>query len=428
MIRRRKCAVLSAFAFDPPWLDQHNRNRAFKMGQLAVARRPSSVGRWPRATVGQASVPVRQLRCRVATWCLSFHSRWRCQHSGACCRAGWAIPVEADRFERITTHVGAERVARLFITGGPLPEAAAAILGTEPGGACRFHEQQRCAIHRDLGEGTLPSACQQFPRIALVDERGTFVRLSHFCPTAAALLLQTKTFSIVAAPDTITLHGRVEGLDARGVLPPLLRPGLLTDPAGYGAWETLGVETLASGAWTAAGALAVIDGATRAILDWIPGDESLESAVPRAFTSAQPLPALVDPELYLRRFACAVTAIPPGLRAPALPQGIQAVWTRTAAELQARDAVTRAWLASHLFGNWIAYSANGLSTAVEYLHICLAVLHVELARGCLVGTQRSADQRLLDAIRQSDHILHHLADIPALTRSIELAAFREGCE
>ena len=383
------------------------------MGQLAVPRRPSSV------------VRVRQLRCRVATWCLSFHSGWRCQHSGACCRAGWAIPVEADRFERIAAHVGAERVARLFITGGPLPEAAAAILGTESDGACRFHEQQRCAIHRDLGDDVLPSACQQFPRIALVDERGTFVRLSHFCPTAASLLLQTETFSVVAAPDTVALHGRVEGLDACGVLPPLLRPGLLTDLAGYGAWETLGVETLASGTWTAAGALAIIDAATRAILDWVPGEKTLESAVQRAFTSAQPLPSLVDrPELYLQRFACAVTAIPPGLRAPALPQGIEAVWARTAAELQARDAVTRAWLASHLFGNWIAYSANGLSTAVEYLHICLAVLHVELARGCLVGIQSSADQRLLDAIRQSDHILHHLADIPALTRSIELAGLR----
>ncbi len=329
--------------------------------------------------------------------------------------------MEADRFERITAHVGADRAARLFLTGGPLPEAAAAILSTEPDGACRFHEGHRCAIHRDLGEDAQPSACQQFPRIALEDERGTFVRLSHFCPTAASLLLETETFSVVTAPDTIALHGRVEGLDARGVLPPLLRPGLLTDLAGYSAWETHGVETLASGAWTAASALAVIDAATRAILDWVPVDESLESAVHRAFTSAQPLAALVDPELYLQRFARAMTSIPPGLRAPALPQDIEVVWTRTAGELQARDAVIRAWLASHLFGNWIAYSANGLSTVVEYLHVCLAVLHVELARECLAGTQRSADQRLLDAIRQSDHILHHLADIGALTRSIELA-------
>jgi hypothetical protein len=329
--------------------------------------------------------------------------------------------VEADRFERITSHLGADRAARMFVTEGPLPEAAAAFLGTEPDGACRFHERQRCAIHRDLGEDTLPSACQQFPRIALVDERGTFVRLSHFCPTAASLLLQTETFNVVAATETITLHGRVEGLDARGVLPPLLRPGLLTDLAGYGAWETLGVAALASGAWSAAGALAVIDAATRAIRDWAPGDESLESAVQRAFMSAQTVPDLVRPELDLRRFARATASIPPGLGAPTVPQGIEAIWTQTATELRARDAVTRAWLASHLFGNWIAYSARELSTVVEYLHGCLAVLGIEVAREWLRETQSSSDQRMLEAIRQSDHILHHLADIRVLTRSIELA-------
>jgi Fe-S-cluster containining protein len=355
----------------------------------------------------------------VSAFCLSFHAGWRCRHSGACCRAGWAIPVESDRFERITRQVSRERAARLFITGGPLPEGAAAILGTEPDGACRFHEGQRCAIHRDLGQDALPSACQQFPRIALVDGRGTFVRLSHFCPTAASLLLQSDTFTIVRAPDTIALQGNVEGLDARAVLPPLLRPGLLTDLAGYGAWESGGVETLASGVWTAGEALGVIDAATRTILDWGPGDESLEMTVRHAFTSAQPLAAPVDPELDLQRFARGAASIPDGLRAPRVPRGIEAVWTRTGAELQARDAAARAWLASHLFGNWTAYSANGLSTVVEYLHVCLAVLRVELARECLRETHGSADQRLLAAIRQSDHFLHHLADIPALTRLID---------
>jgi len=316
-------------------------------------------------------------------------------------------------------HVGAERAATLFVTAGPLPEGAAAIVGTEPDGACRFHQGQRCAIHRDLGEEALPSACQQFPRITLVDGRGTFVRLSNFCPTAASLLLQTRTFSVVAAPDAIALHGRAEGLDARGVLPPLLRAGLLTDLAGYGVWETLGVETLASGVWKAADALSVIDAATRDLLGWVPGDKSLETAVQRAFSSAHPQEHLVDPELHLPRFAAAATSIPQGLQAPTVPHGIERVWNRADAELQARDAATRAWLASHLFGNWIAYSARGLSGVVEYLQVCLAVLRVEIARECLEETRISADQRMLEAIRQSDHILHHLADIPALIRLLE---------
>jgi hypothetical protein len=319
--------------------------------------------------------------------------------------------VEADRFERITAHVGPERAARLFMTGGPLPEGAAALLGTETDGTCRFHERQRCAVHRDLGEDALPSACQQFPRIALVDGRGTFVRLSHFCPTAASLLVQTSEFSIVAAPEVLTLQGRVEGLDARAVLPPLLRPGLLTDLPGYGEWEALGVETLACGDWTASEALSVIDAATRATLEWRPGQDPLADEARRAFASAVPSAIDEEPERDLQRFAHAAASIPEGLRAPANPRGIEALWSRVDAELRARDAATRAWLASHLFGNWIAYSANGLATVVEYLRVCLAVLRVELAR----------QPQWLEAIRQSDHILHHLSDLPALTRSIDVA-------
>jgi hypothetical protein len=357
----------------------------------------------------------------VSAFCLSFHADWRCRHSGACCRAGWAIPVEADRFERIRAHVGPERGADLFITGGSLPEGAAAVLASGADGACRFHEGQRCAIHRDLGEDALPSACQQFPRIALIDARGTFVRLSHYCPTAASLLMQTATFTIVSAPNTIALNGRVEGLDARAVLPPLLRSGLLTDVDGYAMWERLGVEILASGPLMASAAVDVIDAATVATLEWRPADIPLAEAVRDAFASAHPIAPSNDPQRDLLRFAWVTGSIPHGLRAPTLPRGIEAVWTQANAELDAYDAALRAWLASHLFGNWVAYFANGLSTVVEYLRICLAVLRVELARECLRETARPSDQRLLEAIRQSDHILHHLADIPALTRSMELA-------
>ncbi|HEU4690585.1 MAG TPA: hypothetical protein VFS23_19590, partial [Vicinamibacterales bacterium] len=175
----------------------------------------------------------------------------------------------------------------------------------------------------------------------------------------------------------------------------------------------------ASGRGTASEALEIIEASTRATIEWQPGDESLERAVRRAFTSAQPTAASADAQRDLKRFAYAANSIPHGLRAPTIPHGIEAIWTQAGAELQGGDAALRAWLASHLFGNWVAYSANGLSTVVEYLRVCVAVLRVELAREWLRETRSSAEQRLLEAIRQSDHILHHLADIPALTRSIE---------
>ena len=99
-----------------------------------------------------------------------------------------------------------------------------------------------CAVHRELGEPMLPSACRQFPRVTLTDPRGRWITLSHFCPTAAALLFSPAPVLIVAAPASIALDGAAEGLDATAALPPLLRPGMLMDFDGYGAWERGAIE------------------------------------------------------------------------------------------------------------------------------------------------------------------------------------------
>ena len=59
----------------------------------------------------------------------------------------------------------------------------------------------QCAIHRVLGHDALPSACRHFPRAAVTDDLGTFVTLSHFCPTAASMLFRDDVeLSIVEAP------------------------------------------------------------------------------------------------------------------------------------------------------------------------------------------------------------------------------------
>ena len=39
--------------------------------------------------------------------------------------------MEADRFERLTAHVGPARAGALFISGGPLPDGSAAILASD---------------------------------------------------------------------------------------------------------------------------------------------------------------------------------------------------------------------------------------------------------------------------------------------------------
>jgi hypothetical protein len=93
----------------------------------------------------------------------------------------------------------------------------------------------------------------------LSDSRGVFITLSHFCPTAAALLLDDREITIVEAPASLSLNGAVEGLDATGVLPPLLGPGMLTDADGYTAWEREAVGVFNDRRRTAQDALAIGD-------------------------------------------------------------------------------------------------------------------------------------------------------------------------
>ena len=191
-------------------------------------------------------------------YCLRLHAAYRCQHAGACCTAGWAIPMEEPALTRVQRQFTG-RANPLFLSddaGQP------AILARTPGGDCVFFERDGgnlCAIHRDMGPDSLPIACQHFPRVVLQRPRDTCISLSHFCPTAATLLRSPAAdgFEIVAAPPSLSLDGRAEGLDARDTLPPLLRPGMLMDEDGYGAWERRCLEILGRGDRTADHAVAV---------------------------------------------------------------------------------------------------------------------------------------------------------------------------
>src|SRR5262249_54087259 len=148
--------------------------------------------------------------------------------SGACCTAGWPIPVEA----RLLPLVGVELL---------VPDAAGACIHFD--GASRL-----CRIQCEHGGDMLPGACYPFSPGALLDDRGTFVALSNFCPTAAALLCESDgELAIVASPPAFPERRVYEGLDAREQWPPLVRPGVLFDLASYSRWETFIVATFASG-------------------------------------------------------------------------------------------------------------------------------------------------------------------------------------
>jgi hypothetical protein len=172
----------------------------------------------------------------------------------------------------------------LFVSG---PEAEGTqFVAAGPDGACVFFEAQNgrlCTIHRRAGADALPSACRHFPRIYLRDARGLFLTLSHFCPTAAALLMDDGPLTIVEAAPPVALEGSVEAFEAEQALPPLLRPGLLMDLDAYGAWERASVDTFAREELTHEQALAVIAGATEAVRLWTAGGQPLSSHVEGSF-------------------------------------------------------------------------------------------------------------------------------------------------
>ena len=301
--------------------------------------------------------------------CLSFHAGYRCRHSGACCRAGWAIPFDAAEQEGVRAlHLD---VGSFAPAGGDGVRLAA----RHATGACTFFSEDghHCAIHRAGGQAALPLTCRMFPRVVLHDPRGTFISLSHFCPTAASLLFEppgTDTpVSIVAAPSALSDVGPLDGLDARDAWPPLLRPGLLMDLEAYTTWERLAIELLVRpgiAARTSLDALAVM---TRRLARWTPGSTPLVHAVRDGFSTVAPPTDVLDPH----------------------------------------ETALKRWLAARLFGAWIAYQGDGLDTTVRYLGVCLDTFGREYAR----------DGNPLEAIRRSDRQILHEADSQQLANTLK---------
>jgi hypothetical protein len=354
-------------------------------------------------------------------YCLNLHADYLCHHTGACCTAGWAIPIEEPAYTRVVARFR-ERVSTipLFVTGETLPDGVRAIVGVRSNGACIFFDADHgrlCAVHRDVGEDALPSACRQFPRVSLHDSRGTLVSLSHFCPTAAGLLRSNLRPAIVRAPSTLALGGVVEGLDARDALPPLLRPGLLMDRDAYALWERRVIDLLGRDDVTADQAVATTAAATRTLSAWQPGRTSGIDAVDRAFDSTPTANVVEDLEADERRVALAFSSVPAGLaRAPIFAE-FRRSWPDVANLFKTSDRTVRAYLAARTFGNWMAYHGRGLDAVVEYVQICLAVLKMETARHWACSSVSSSWQTVMEpAIRKTDLLLVHQSDMTTLAR------------
>ena len=307
----------------------------------------------------------------MPSYCLNIHAGYACAHTGACCTAGWPIPVEAPLLTAVERKL-LTAAAPPFRTATASDGTLLSILAVTDDGSCVFFEADRgrlCAVHRTMGPELLPAACRNFPRVAMRDPRGLFVTLSHYCPTAARLLIQDRDLAIIEAPLSLTLDGAVEGLDATGVLPPLLRPGMLMSLDACTRWEHEAVATLNDRALTARAAVRTIADATADAACWRPGGETLSRRIDDAFALAR------------RRAE----------RAPA-----------TTGRL---EHAARSFLAAHAFANWSAYQAGGIGASAAALSSALAALEGHLA--AQRAAHASEEDAFIAAVRAADFQLRH---------------------
>lgn len=338
--------------------------------------------------------------------CLSIHATYGCRHAGECCSDVWAVPVEPRVVQLVTTqNIRPAADAAPFVVARGVHRGQGAVVANQQDGCCVFFardDSRLCAIHHHGGEAALPSACRHFPRVHLRDARGLLIAVSHFCPTAAALLLDDAPIEIVDAEPPLALAGDAEGMDATDALPPLLRPDLLMDVSSYGEWERRAIATLARPDLTHEAALERIAAAVEHVRRWRTGEDALADAVARAFDVASPstwtsglddrarLDIIDDASLWRERPLITRT-------------------DATAGSWQPFDAVIKRYLAARLFANWMAYQGRGLRSVVEWLRICLAVLRNEIGR----------HDSFIEAVRRTDLAVIHRIDPITVARSLE---------
>jgi hypothetical protein len=276
-----------------------------------------------------------------------------------------------------------------FETPDSAPADTPAILAMSSSG-CVFYRPAgggRCEIHRALGHDALPLACRQFPRVSVLDPRGVSVSLSHYCPSAAALLSANTGIEIVEDAPVFPPSGEYVGLDVRASLPPLLRPGMLMDWESWWTFERLAVGAIARAA-TVVEARARLHTAVEAARDWQPSDGTLLARVQRAFDT--PVDS-GDSSAQDSAHLCAdvINAVPQELRS----------FCRIETASPTVDAdVQRRFLAAHAFANWTAHLGEGVRTWLRSIDTAAALLDAGWS------------------VRQADLHLRHLTDPHALAR------------
>ncbi len=366
------------------------------------------------------------------TFWLSCHVHYACRHSGVCCTSGWPLPVEDAVVPAIDDAVARGRLAAIDGRTAWRLESAEAppgMAGTlrQSGGGCVFHRPRagapahdgashECAVHATLGHEALPATCQHFPRVALIDDRGVRVSLSHVCPTALDLLLSHEgPLTIVPGPPAVPGRELPEGLDARDALPPALNDRVLMDLDTLSTFEAHAVGLLAGPSapdGTADAVVALLIEQAERLAAWRPGGASLMEAAhgllrrPTALRSGErEFAAAFECHGRVAETCRVPWTWPPG---PDDPAAVDARWV--APSWDAYATVVRRYLATRVFGAWAQYQARHLGMAAGWLETVLSVVRVEAGRACATADRPLDRDLLAQAIREADRLLLHYAD------------------
>lgn len=345
---------------------------------------------------------------------LRFHAAYRCRDSGACCTAGWPIPVEATLYRTLEAAVGARSPA---FVDADLPADYARLLAMDAHGACVFHDaaSKRCAIHHALGPAAKPLSCRAFPRIVVRDPRGASISLSHYCPSAADLLFGPDPIEIVdvAGLADLDAHEEIEGLDAREALPPVLREDVLVDWESLTRWERH-VADVFDHARSPDAALAWLWRSCDRLRSWRRADGPLAVHVDRVAGEMAGAPSSGAPAGGRFAAAALVAAVLAAIPAPLRPEPPSAEVTGSSASPDAiRDDEARAvhrYLAARAHACWpLHQGAHGLRSQLVYLEAAHAIVR---RLQTMTGDVR-------EAIRITDLWLVHLASPQHLAAALD---------
>jgi len=355
-------------------------------------------------------------------YALSIHADYRCQRSGVCCTSDWDVPVELALYRSLDEAMATGRLRpaevaakgeAILVTGPDLPDETAGMVARTSRGDCVFYHRDSglCVIHRDMGPSQLPATCRYFPRLAVRDRRGTFITLTHYCPTAAAMLFrEDRAIEIVEGPPAFPA-ANYEGLVITpDDWPPLLHPRMLMTQLGYSAWERHMVARCAADEASPESVIATLERDARLLRQYQPHHGSIERSVESLPSSLIAAAAPSDLRDSLTLYVEAVAAVPDDMKPAADEDGLPEAygglvrweWTHWRGPL-------KRYLAAKAFASWTAYQGRGVLSIVRGLEAALAIVRVEAARQCRNAGRVLDGDLLREAFRDADFLLNHLA-------------------